>query len=95
MMRQRKSASPASRQFGDQTTADAERTQATLDGSGSQAISLDMIDFSSTARKRLRLEDGYRRNHLRAFVQRVEVAYKEVFIMGSESRTVPRFCCRF
>ena len=71
----------------DQATADAERTQATLDSAGSEAISLDMIDdFSRTARDGLRLESGgYRRDHLRAFAQRVEVADDEVRIMGSKS----------
>ena len=71
----------------DQATADAERTQATLDSAGGESISLDMIDdFSRTARESLRLESGgYRRDHLRAFAQRVEVADDEVRIMGSKS----------
>ena len=43
----------------DQTTADAERTQATPDSAGSESINLDMIDdFSRTAREGLRLESG-------------------------------------
>jgi hypothetical protein len=38
------------------------------------------------ARKRMRTESGgYRRGHLRALVQRVEVDAKEVRIMGSKS----------
>ena len=71
----------------DQAKADAERTQATLDSAGGQAISLDMIDdFSRTARAGLRLESGgYRRDYLRAFAQRVEVADDEIRIMGSKS----------
>ena len=71
----------------DQAMADAERTQTTLDSAGSESISLDMIDdFSRTAREGLRLESGgYRRDHLRAFAQRVEVADDEVHIMGSKS----------
>ena len=71
----------------DQAAADAERTQATLDSAGGESISLDMIDdFSRTAREGLRLESGgYRRDHLRAFAQRVEVADDEVRIMGSKS----------
>jgi hypothetical protein len=46
------------------------------------AASLDVIDdFSRTAREGLRLESGgYRRDHLRAFAQRVEVADNEVRI---------------
>ena len=40
-----------------------------------------------TARQRIRLEGGgYRRDHLRALAQRVEVAEGEVRIMGSKSR---------
>ncbi len=42
--------------------------------------------FARTARQRLRSENGgYRRDHLRALAQRVEVADKEVRIMGSKS----------
>ena len=71
----------------DQATADAERIQATLDSGGNQAITPDMIEtFSSAARDGLRLEGGgYRRDHLRAFAQRVEVADTEVRITGSKS----------
>lgn len=41
--------------------------------------------FATSARKRL-LRDGggYRRNHLRAFAQRVEVGERHVRIMGSK-----------
>src|SRR5690606_36736457 len=43
--------------------------------------------FAATARKRIRLEGGgYRRDHLRALAQRVEVDTGEVRIMGSKSR---------
>src|SRR3546814_3821549 len=42
--------------------------------------------FASTARRRLRLEGGgYRRDHLRALAQRVEVDKGEVRIMGRKS----------
>jgi site-specific DNA recombinase len=42
--------------------------------------------FAATARKRMRIEGGgYRRDHLRALAQRVEVADREVRIMGSKS----------
>lgn len=42
--------------------------------------------FARTARQRIRLDSGgYRRDHLRALAQRVEVADKEVRIMGSKS----------
>lgn len=41
--------------------------------------------FASKARERIRLDDGgYRRDHLRALAQRVEVADDEVRVMGSK-----------
>lgn len=57
----------------DQATADAEWVQVTLDSSGNQAITADMIDaLSDAARGSLKMEGGgYRRDHLRAFAQRV------------------------
>ncbi|MCR4268437.1 recombinase family protein [Nitratireductor sp. ZSWI3] len=71
----------------DQATADAERTQLALDSSGNQGVSPDMLKgFVRRARERIRLDDGgYRRDHLRALAQRVEVADDEVRIMGSKS----------
>ena len=80
-----RSASPGSRQ--EQAKADAERIQAALDSAGNQAVSPDMLTaFIRTTRERLRLENGgYRRDHLHALAQRVEVADKEVRIMGSKS----------
>ena len=71
----------------DQATADAERIQMTLDSSGNQSITVDMIGaFAREARNGLRVEGGgYRRDHLRAFAQRVEVADTEISIMGSKS----------
>lgn len=71
----------------DQAKADAERAQALLDNEGSQAIGFNMIrTFAHTARERLRLKNsGYRRDHLRALAQRVEVADREVRIMGTKS----------
>lgn len=42
--------------------------------------------FAQAARERIRLPDGgYRRDHLRALAQRVEVDDKEVRIIGSRS----------
>jgi hypothetical protein len=42
--------------------------------------------FARKARKRMRTESGgYRRDHLRALAQRVELDAKEVRIMGSKS----------
>jgi site-specific DNA recombinase len=71
----------------DQAKADAERAQTALDHAGQQALSPDMVQtFARAARQRLRCENGgYRRDHLRALAQRVEVADKEVRIMGSKS----------
>jgi len=58
-----------------------------LDTSGSKAITPQIVrTFAKTARQRIRLQGGgYRRDHLRALAQRVEVADKEVRIMGSKS----------
>ena len=72
----------------DQAKADAERAQTMLQHSGSQAVTPQMLSkFARTARQRIRLEGGgYRRDHLRALAQRVEVAEGEVRIMGSKSR---------
>jgi site-specific DNA recombinase len=72
----------------DQAKVDAERAQAMLQHSGNQALSPQMLSrFARTARQRIRLEGGgYRRDHLRALAQRVEVAEGEVRIMGSKSR---------
>lgn len=71
----------------EQASADAERAQAALDHAGNQAVSPDMVKtFARVARQRIRLESGgYRRDHLRALAQRVEVADREVRIMGSKS----------
>ncbi|HTO33875.1 MAG TPA: recombinase family protein [Pararhizobium sp.] len=71
----------------EQATDDAERTQLALDSSGNQAVSPDMLKaFARKARERIRLNSGgYRRDHLRALAQRVEVADDEVRIMGSKS----------
>jgi hypothetical protein len=68
--------------------ADAERAQAMLQNAGSQAGTPQMLSkFAHAARQRSRLEGGgYRRDHLRALAQRVEVAEGEVRIMGSKSR---------
>ena len=71
----------------DQARADAERASALLVSSTQQAITPMMLrKFASTARRRIRLEGGgYRRDHLRALAQRVEVDKAEVRIMGSKS----------
>lgn len=72
----------------DQARADAERAQAMLQNSGQKAVTPQMLrKFAKAARQRIRLDGGgYRRDHLRALAQRVEVAEGEVRIMGSKSR---------
>jgi DNA invertase Pin-like site-specific DNA recombinase len=72
----------------DQAKADADRAQAVLQNSGQKAVTPQMLrKFATTARQRIRLDGGgYRRDHLRALAQRVEVAEGEVRIMGSKSR---------
>lgn len=51
-----------------------------------QSISPDKLKgFARKARERMHLDDGYRRDHLRALAWRVEVADDEVRIMGSKS----------
>ncbi len=72
----------------DHAKADATRAQAMLQSSGQQAVTPQTLrKFAGTARERIRLEGGgYRRDHLRALAQRVEVDTGEVRIMGSKSR---------
>ena len=58
-----------------------------LESAGQKAITAPMLaKFAQTARQRMRLPGGgYRRDHLRALAQRVEVNDGEVRIMGSKS----------
>ena len=52
--------------------------------------------FARTARERMRTDGGgYRRDHLRALAQRVEVADREVRIMGSKSALLQNARRRF
>ena len=71
----------------DQARADADRAQALLDSPGHSAITPTMIlGFARRARERIRgSEGGYRRDHLRALAQRVEVADDAIRIMGSKT----------
>ena len=70
----------------DQAQADADRAAAMLESSA-QAITPQMVQrFARTARERIRIDGGgYRRDHLRALAQRVEVADREVRIIGSKT----------
>jgi site-specific DNA recombinase len=65
----------------------ATRDQARLDAERAEdAIERALKTFARTARKRMRTDSGgYRRDHLRALAQRVEVDQKELRIMGSKS----------
>jgi site-specific DNA recombinase len=69
-----------------QAQADAERATIALEGTGAEITPDKLHSFAAIARQRLRGPDGgYRRDHLRALAQRVEVAEGEVRIMGSRS----------
>ena len=72
----------------DQAKADSERAQATLDSSLHQAITPQIVVcYATAARKRMRGDGGgYRRDHRRAFAQRVEVVERGVFIKGSKDQ---------
>jgi len=66
--------------------ADAERAEGAHDRVGASITPQALKTFASQARRRMRTESGgYRRDHLRALAQRVEVDAKEVRIMGSKS----------
>lgn len=70
----------------DQAQVEAERTAAALESNGQRIITPAMVrKFAATARERIRIAGGYRRDHLRALAQRVEVADGEVRIIGSKS----------
>jgi hypothetical protein len=70
----------------DQARADAERTEGALDRAGPSITPQALETFAGQARRRMRSESGgYRRDHLRALAQRVEVDTKEVRIIGSKS----------
>jgi site-specific DNA recombinase len=70
----------------DQARADAGRATGALDRSGPSITPQALKTFANQARRRMRTESGgYRRDHLRALAQRVEVDAKEVRIMGSKS----------
>jgi site-specific DNA recombinase len=70
----------------DQAHADAERAEDALDRLGPSITPQALKTFARQARNRIRTEGGgFRRDHLRALAQRVEVDVKEVRIMGSKS----------
>lgn len=71
----------------DQAKADSERAQAAFASATNRSITPETVEtFAAAARQRIRLPDGrYRRDHLRALAQRIEVDDKEVRIMGSRA----------
>ncbi|MDE2464882.1 MAG: recombinase family protein [Alphaproteobacteria bacterium] len=71
----------------DQAVADAERATAAVERLGPAITSNSLRTFVLAARRKLRNEDGtFRRDHLRALAQRVEVVDRsEVHIMGSKT----------
>jgi site-specific DNA recombinase len=70
----------------DQARVDAERAQDAIERTGPSITPQALKTFARQARKRMRTESGgYRRDHLRALAQRVEVDAQEVRIMGSKS----------
>jgi hypothetical protein len=69
----------------DQARLDAERAEDAIDRAG-PTITPTLRTFARTARKRMRTENGgYRRDHLCALAQRIEVDKKELRIMRSKS----------
>jgi site-specific DNA recombinase len=70
----------------DQARLDAERAEDAIDRAGPTITPQTLKTFARTARKRMRIDGGgYRRDHLRALAQRVEVDQKELRIMRSKS----------
>ena len=70
----------------DQVRLDAERAEDTIERARPTITQQALKTFARTARKRMRIDGGgYRREHLRALAQRVEVDQKEPRIMGSKS----------
>jgi site-specific DNA recombinase len=69
----------------DQAQADAQRASQGAEAAGTTITPAHVAAFAHKARERIRLPGGgYRRDHLRALAQRVEVADQEVRIMGSK-----------
>jgi site-specific DNA recombinase len=80
-----KDRSPELKAIRDQARADAERAAGALHRLGPIITRAALKTFARTARRRMPTESGgYRRDHLRALAQRVEVDAKEVRIMGSK-----------
>jgi len=73
--------------IGDQARADAARAEGAAERLDPSITPKSLKTFAREARKRMRTETGgYRRDHLRALAQRVEVDQTEVRIMGSKTQ---------
>lgn len=73
----------------DQARVDAERAEEALNRSGPAITPQAVKVLARAARKGMRSEGGgYRRDHLRALAQRIEVDAQELRIMGSKAN-----CC--
>jgi site-specific DNA recombinase len=72
----------------DQAQADAERATSAVERLGPAITSDSLRRFALAARRKLRNEDGtYRRDHLRALAQRVEVVDPtEIRILGTKTK---------
>ena len=71
----------------DQARADAERAEGAFERLGPSITPQVLKTFARQARRRMRTESGgYRRDHLRALAQCVEVDAKEIRIKGSKKR---------
>ena len=70
----------------DQARGDAQRAEDAIERLGPSITPQALKTFARQARKRMRTDSGgYRRDHLRALAQRVEVDGKEARILGSKS----------
>lgn len=68
----------------DQARIDAERAKSAIQNAGQHLSPEHLERMAVSARQKMRGKDGgFRRDHLQALAQRVEVAEKEVRIMGS------------
>ena len=73
----------------DQARVDAERAKTAVQNVGQHLSPEHLRRMAASARKKMRGKDGgFRRDHLRALAQRVEVAEREVRIMGSHDELI-------
>ncbi|MGP1394586.1 MAG: recombinase family protein [Inquilinaceae bacterium] len=73
----------------DQACADADRTKRAVESAGQHLTPQHLKRLAVAARDKMRGNDGgFRRDHLRALAQRVEVAEHEVRIMGSRDELI-------